>query len=236
MLSSCILGGMVIGIVIGIGISQLPFFKKIAGQEAQADVALANAPDQRELPKGELEIIPVSEADYRRGATSPKITIVEYSDPECPFCKMFHESLKKIVAEFPDDVQWVYRQFPLDMHKRAHRESVAMECAGDIAGQDGFWKYLDRLMEVTPANDGLDPKELYKIADFVKLDKARFAECLDSTKFDAKITSHIEDASKNGGNGTPFSVIIAPDGKKYALSGYLDAPDFSRAIKSLLAK
>ncbi len=98
MLSTCILGGVVIGIIIGIGISQLPFFKKIAGQEVQADVALANAADQRELPKGEIEIIHVSDADYRRGATSPKVTIVEYSDPECPFCKMFHESLTKIIA------------------------------------------------------------------------------------------------------------------------------------------
>lgn len=233
MIATAVLTGLMIGIAIGIGISQLPFFKKAAGSTGSQENAKENTQAAQELPVN-IELAPVTDKDYVRGAKNPKITIVEYSDPECPFCKMFHETLTEIMKTFPNDVKWVYRHLPLDIHPKAQREAVAMECAGELGGQEGFWKYLDRLMEVTPANNGLDPKELYAIASHVKLDKTKFAECLDSTRYNEKITAQTDDAIKNGGNGTPFSVIIGPDQKMYPLKGYVEAKELTRGLKALL--
>ena len=232
MIATAVLAGLIIGIAIGIGISQLPFFKN-ATTTASNEGSQKNAQVGQELPVT-IELLPVTDKDYTGGAKDPKITIVEYSDPECPFCKMFHETLTEIIKTFPNDVKWVYRHLPLDIHPKAQREAVAMECAGELAGQEGFWKFLDRLMDVTPANNGLDPKELYTIAAFAKLDKTKFAECLDSTRYNAKITAQTDDAIKNGGNGTPFSVIFAPNGKMYPLKGYVEAAELTRGVKALL--
>lgn len=162
---------------------------------------------------------PVSSSDHVRGNPDAPVKIVEYSDTECPFCKRFHETMKQ-VAESNSNVAWVYRHFPLDqLHKKARKEAVATECANELGGNDAFWKYIDRLFEITPANDGLDPAELPKIAQFVGLDVAKFNTCLASTKYDQHVEDEVQNAAATGGNGTPWSIVVSKSGKKYPLSG-----------------
>lgn len=175
---------------------------------------------QPEAPTGNLEAMaPVVVSDHIRGNPDAPVKIVEYSDTECPFCKRFHETLKQIV-DTNSDVAWVYRHFPLDqLHPKARKEAVATECANEIGGNEAFWKYLDRLFAVTPANNGLDPLELPKIAQYVGLDVTKFNECLQSTKYDQKIESEVQNAMATGGNGTPWSIVVSKNGKKYPLSG-----------------
>ncbi len=172
---------------------------------------------------GDLEkMAPISKEDHVRGNPDAPVKIVEYSDTECPFCKRFHTTMQQVMDEYGKDnnVAWVYRHFPLDqLHKKARKEAEATECAGELGGNDGFWKYLDRLMEITPANDGLDLAELPKIAQYVGLDTAKFNECLSSGKYAQKIEKHVQNAMATGGNGTPWSIVIGKDGKKYPLSG-----------------
>lgn len=160
------------------------------------------------------EIEPITEADYIRGAgVNAKVAIVEYSDPECPFCSTFHETMKKIVENYGDQVAWVYRHFPLDnLHDKARIEITATECANDLGGVDAFWSYLDRLYEVTPSNDGLDLEELPVIADYAGLNINHFNECLESGKFDDKIEAYYQDAIQSGGTGTPY-VLLVKDGE-----------------------
>jgi len=169
---------------------------------------------------GDLEKIdPITNEDHIRGNPDASVTIVEYSDTECPFCKRFHETMKELVAtDF--DVAWVYRHFPLDqLHSKARKEAEATECAAELGGNEGFWAYLDRLMEVTPANHGLDPAELPNIAEFVGLDRGVFNECLESGKYADKIEKHVQNAVATGGRGTPWSIIVSKNGKKLPLSG-----------------
>ena len=173
-----------------------------------------------EAPTGDLEAMTaISASDHIRGNPDAPVKIVEYSDTECPFCKRFHETLKQAV-DSNKDVAWIYRHFPLDqLHKKARKEAVATECANELGGNDAFWKYLDRLFAVTPTNDGLDPAELPKIAQFVGLDVAKFNECLASTRYDQKIEDEVQNAQTTGGNGTPWSIVVSKSGKKYPLSG-----------------
>lgn len=232
MLSTIALSGLIIGIAIGLSISQLPFMKSktLAGNVVQdgLDVGQPKRAQAAEVP-------PVTDADWSRGAASPKITFIEYSDTECPFCKRFHATLQQLLKLYPNDVQWVYRHYPIDSnHTKARKESEALECAGDIGGEEKFWAYLDRLMEITPANDGLDLNELPKIAEYVKIDKDAHTKCVESGKFAQKIQQQVNDAQAIGADGTPHTIIITKDGTKYPLKGYVDVGQLSNAIKPLL--
>lgn len=165
---------------------------------------------------------PISAADHIRGNIDAPVKIVEYSDTECPFCKRFHETMKQVMDEYgkTGKVAWIYRNFPLDqLHPKARNEAVALECAGDQGGNDTFWTYTDRLYEVTPSNNGLDPAELQNIAQYVGLNVSIFSNCLTSEKFSKHIEDDVQDAAATGGNGTPWSIVVSKSGKKYPLSG-----------------
>jgi protein-disulfide isomerase len=102
---------------------------------------------------------------------------------------------------------------------KREKKQIALECANELGGNDKFWEYTDRLYEITPANNGLDLAELPKIAEYVGLDKVQFSTCLASTKYDKHIQDEVENAQATGGNGTPWSIVVGKDGKKYPLSG-----------------
>jgi len=126
---------------------------------------------------GNVQMAPVSANDHILGNPDAKIVIVEYSDTECPFCKRFHTTLKQIMKEYgaKGDVAWVYRSFPIpSLHPKAQKEAEALECAAELGGNTAFWKYTDRIYEITPANNGLDAAELPKIAEYAGLDVAAF--------------------------------------------------------------
>ncbi len=104
---------------------------------------------------------PVTSDDHIVGNINAKIIIVEYSDLECPFCKVFHNTMHQVVEQSNGDVAWVYRHYPIaQLHPKAFREAEATECAWAQKGNEGFWKYIDKLFETTPSNNGLLESEL----------------------------------------------------------------------------
>lgn len=158
---------------------------------------------------------PIDESDHIRGDKNARLIVVEYSDFECPFCKMFHETMKQ-AQEFygADTLAWAYRQLPIaSLHSRAEKESEASECAAELGGNDAFWAYADRIFELTPSNDGLDPALLPKIAEEVGLDKEKFELCLASGRHQNRIREDIKDAASIGARGTPNSVIVNQKGE-----------------------
>lgn len=105
------------------------------------------------------EIRDVQENDHVRGNPNADIVIVEYSDTECPFCKQFHETMKRVIDEYGADgkVAWVYRHFPIpSLHPKAQKEAEALECAAEQGGNEVFWKYADKVYETTESNNALD--------------------------------------------------------------------------------
>lgn len=157
-----------------------------------------------------LAIAKMRTDDHVFGNRNAEVYIVEFSDTECPFCKQFHTTLHQIVNDYDGQVAWVYRHFPIvQLHSKAPREAEALECAGELGGNDGFWKYTDRLYEITPSNNGLAETELPKIAEFAGLNRATFETCLASGKYTEKVKKDMEDAIALGGRGTPHSVIVA---------------------------
>ncbi len=102
-----------------------------------------------------VEFRPVSGDDHITGNAASNIVVVEYSDLECPFCKVFHQTMRQVIEA--EDVAWVYRHYPIpQLHAKAFHEAEATECAWEQKGNEGFWKYTDKLFELTPSNDGFD--------------------------------------------------------------------------------
>jgi len=86
----------------------------------------------------------VSEADHLRGEKGAKITIVEYSDFDCPFCFRFHTTMQQVLDEYDGQVNWVYRDFPLpQLHPNAPKLAEAAECIASQNGEEAFWKFAD---------------------------------------------------------------------------------------------
>lgn len=182
---------------------------------------------------------PISAQDHILGDSEAIIKIVEFSDLECPFCKDFHKTMFKVMEEYNSkgQVAWIYRHFPLDqLHSKARKEAEASECANELGGNEKFWAYVTKVFETTPSNNGLDLAQLPIIAKDVGLDPTAFTQCLESGKMAAVVGAQYQDAVTSGGNGTPFPIVITPDGKKIALQGAIPFEGMKQLIDGLLAK
>lgn len=185
-----------------------------------------------------LENLPkITADDHIIGNPDAPIKIVEYSDIECPFCKIFHSTMQQIVRDYDGQVAWVYRHFPITkLHSKALKEAEATECAADQGDNTAFWNYLNKVLETTNSNDSLDLAELPKIAQAQGLDVEEFNECLSSGKHTDAIKKQVEDAVRIGARGTPYSVIIGPNGEKIAINGAENITSVKQKIDALLNK
>ncbi|MEK7630482.1 MAG: DsbA family protein [Patescibacteria group bacterium] len=188
---------------------------------------------------GALTAREVSGDDHLRGNPDAEIKIVEFSDLECPFCKNFHQTMLQVMDEYGNDgrVAWVYRHLPLEqIHSKARKEAEASECAAKLGGNDAFWRYIDKIFEITPANNGLDLAQLPKIAQDLGLDRGAFEACLSGGEFTQKVSDQMQDAAAAGAQGTPYSLIITKDGKSIPINGALPYPSVKAMIDQALAK
>jgi protein-disulfide isomerase len=179
--------------------------------------------EQREIDAQASAMRPVSKSrDHIRGNPGAPVTLIEYSDFECPFCKSFHPTVKKLVDESNGRVRWVYRHFPLDeLHPvKARKEAAATECAAELGGNEAFWKFADRFFDVTPSNNKTDiDTALPRIAREIGLEENKFAACLASGRHDRRVEEDVQNAVATGGRGTPWSLVVSKSGKIYPLSG-----------------
>ena len=166
---------------------------------------------QKEQITAETEIAPVTDKDHIRGNPNAPIVIVEYSDFECPFCKNFHETMNKIMADYGKDgkVAWVYRQFPIvQLHPNAPKIAAASECVANLGKNDAFWKFADFVFGERAINAPTDMTRLPEYAEKSGVDKAKFTACVDAGTYTSQITSDINLAAKAGAKGTPYSILM----------------------------
>lgn len=185
--------------------------------QRQAQMQEANS----ESLKGAMR--PIDANDHILGNPKARVLVVEYSDTECPFCKIFHKTMISIMQEFGGngEVAWVYRHFPIaELHSKAPKEAEALECAADLGSNSKFWEYANMLYDTTPSNNELDPKELPKIATKVGLSAEAFNTCLESGQFAPRVNADVENAREIGASGTPFSIVVdTKTGEHYLMEG-----------------
>ncbi|MBF0182140.1 MAG: thioredoxin domain-containing protein [Magnetococcales bacterium] len=139
--------------------------------------------------------------DLARGDAKAPITIVEFSDFECPYCRRAQGTLKKVVEAYGDKVRMVFRHYPLPFHAKAPKASEAAQCAAD---QGKFWPMHDLLFE---EKSKLEVADLKAHAKTVGLDQAKFDKCLDGGTHSGRVSADLGDGKKLGVTGTPTFFI-----------------------------
>ncbi len=187
---------------------------------AQAAVAVHLKP----LPVFKVEV-PVDGAPFKGPETAP-VTIVAFSDFQCPFCKRVQPTLTEVLSRYGDKVKLVSRDFPLDhLHPGARKAAEAARCASD---QGKFWAYSDTLYTHTPKTN---PVQLQTYAQEVGLDPAAFEQCLSSGKYQAAVQQDVEEGARLGVSGTPTFFINGQ-----LLSGAQPVEKFVQMIDAELAQ
>jgi protein-disulfide isomerase len=150
-----------------------------------------------------LEPPPIFRADVApigasQGPATAPVTIVEFSDFHCPFCRAVKPTMAQVLAKYGDQVRHVYRHFPLDsIHPQARRAAEASWCADQ---QGKFWPYHDRLYA---GGSDASPATLTRIATESGLDLAAFEACLAGDQARAAVQRDVEDGAEHGVSGTP---------------------------------
>ena len=154
------------------------------------------------------------------------ITIVEYSEFQCPFCARILPTSKEVLTKYKGKVRWVMRDFPLSFHNRAKPAAVAARCALD---QGKFWQMYTTLFN---NQRSLSDKDFISYAKQIKLDNKSWQKCVDNpSKALAKVESNFQSGVKLGVTGTPAFFV---NGRK--LSGAIPFASFKRIIDEELAK
>jgi protein-disulfide isomerase len=160
----------------------------------------------------------------RGGGAKAPVTIVTFSDYECPYCKRAENVVDQVMKAYGDKIRLVFRDYPLPFHEHARGAAEAANCAN---AQGKFWEYHAKLFASSPA---LSPENLKAYAKEVGLDQAKFDDCLSKTPYKAAIDKDIADGGKVGVNGTPAFFI---NGR--SLSGAQPFEKFKEVIDEELA-
>lgn len=182
-------------------------------------------------------VAPVTNADHIRGDKNAPVTIVEYSDFQCPFCARFHPTLQQIMTDYAGKVRWVYRYFPLtSIHPYAEKSAEAAECANE---QGKFWEMADVFFSTqdtwAQSPSGLDAKTLEGLAKQAGVrDLKKFDDCAASGKYAALVQADEKTGEAAGVTGTPGSIILGVNGSKQLVPGALPIDAVKQMIDSAL--
>ncbi len=167
----------------------------------------------------------VGDARHSIGPADAPVTVVEFTDYDCPFCRRYYtDTFPKLMEMYGDRIRYVMRHFPLvSMHPEAAKAAEAAECAGE----DGrFWEFHDLIMRGVPS---LDVESLRRYAVEVGADADTFDRCLDEGEKAAVVQRDLRDGYMHGVRGTPNFFVNG-----YSLSGAQPVDVFSAYIEAAL--
>lgn len=159
------------------------------------------------------------------GTESAKVTLVEFGDYQCPACGAAHPIVKQILEDHKNKVLFVFRNFPLPMHKNALIAAQAAEAAGKLGGQEKYWKMHDMLYEnQSQWAESNNPLDIFlEYTKDLKLDLDKFKEEVNSNKYENKITQDRQDGNALGVNGTPTFFVNGQKVKTTDLKTTIDS-------------
>jgi protein-disulfide isomerase len=202
----------------------------------QAIDALRAPRRQAERPPDEKVRVDVGGGPVLGRADAP-VTLVEFTDLECPYCRAFHVgTFERLKREYIDTgkVRFITRDFPLDFHPNARPAALAVRCGGE---QGKFWE----MRHAVTLNANALSRELYdRLAGELGLDGSRFSACISAERYRTEIERDMEEAAKAGVSGTPTFVLgattpgTALEGQR--IVGAQPYPVFETQIKALLGE
>lgn len=195
------------------------------------------------VPKPLFKGKAISSSDFIEGKSNAKVFIVEYSDPECPYCAQLYGTMKQLRTEYESKAAFVYRHFPLtQIHKNSLDESRAIACAGQIGGKEKFYAYIDALYGYETSKQSTDLPATAKedFARSVGLDMTAFSTCMKDNQTAQLVNDSIADGATAGVQGTPSTFILVKTKKGYEQITMIDGARpiefFKTAIDEALAR
>lgn len=210
-----------IAIIAGFGLIAAAIF--FSGKDSGTPVAVPidDAAQEQESSLSLNQINPITGDDHIRGNPNAQIMFVEYSDYDCPFCKVFHETMDTIMDEYGADgrVAWTYRHLPFQqLHPSAPMIAQASECVAKLGGNEAFWTFSDFIFMERERNAQTN---LILLPDFVKnsgVDIDDYNACMESGETVAAVEEDYNDAIEMGVRGTPFTVVMV-GGQQLPING-----------------
>jgi protein-disulfide isomerase len=167
----------------------------------------------------------VGQGDPVLGPEDAPVTIIEFSDYQCPYCQYWHQTVfTQLMAAYPDQIRFVYRDLPIPGHPEAFPAAEAANCAGE---QDAYWQFHDALLS---GQYNLSRSTYEQYATDLGLDMEAFTACLDDNRYDNEIQADYNYAASIGVSSTPTFII---NGK--ALIGAQPIEYFTAAVDEALA-
>ena len=219
--------------------SMAPYLTALPSGEYSLQVGAKFDPFAKRSDKGFLVLdadkIPgLKDGAYLKGNEAAKISWIEYSDLECPFCAKLHNegTIGEIESKYGDQINMAFKHFPLDFHPNAKPGAEFIECAAELGWADVYYTLVDRAFE-----EGKSTKSfLLEEAEKLSLDTIAIETCLDDGKYGEKVDAHLAEGSTLFGvTGTPGSVLINNETGEYeVISGAYPTATFEAAIDKLL--
>jgi protein-disulfide isomerase len=218
-----------VGIIFGYGIATGTGGASPAAAPSAPTAAAPSAPSAPAPAPSAKDVVPVdAKEDHIFGDVNAAITVIEYSDYECPFCARHHPTLAQLVED-NDDVNWVYRHFPLGFHSNATPLAEASECITELGGNDAFWAFTDSIFA-----EGADAANIEKYANDAGVDGAAVRKCVDDGKYAQNIKDEMAGGSAGGVSGTPGNIVINnKTGDTRLVSGAQPVSAFQAAVDAL---
>lgn len=186
----------------------------------------------------------VTSDDHIIGSLDAPIILVEYSDYECPYCSLFHPTMKQVLEQYGDQVAWVYRHYPAPSlgHTQAQISAEAAECVAKVGGNEAFWAFSDMMFENTlplvearqSAGTALTREKLLGYATQIGVSSSDIANCLDNEETTALVTEDKSGGISAGVNGTPGTILVTQDGDFDLIGGALPFEQVTAIIDQYL--
>jgi protein-disulfide isomerase len=197
--------------------------KLVALQENQEKILKSYKPQPKQpaVDVNKVQNIPVGSSAVKGEKNAP-VTIVEFSDFQCPYCAKVQPTLREVLKAYPKEVKLVFKDFPLSFHKQAKNAAKAARAAGE---QDKYWEMHDLIFEQF---NKLTDDSFKGFAEQLGLDMARFTADFNSTKYDQLIQEDVSLGKSIGVRGTPTLFL---NGKRMSRRSF---NDFKEAIDETL--
>ena len=199
-------------------------------QQAYQKKEINMSVSEPEEPKYNIPVLATDKVRYGPAGSDIKptgcrgdqcVTIVEFSEPECPYCRRVAPTIKQLLSQYKGKIRWILRDFPLSFHKRAKPAMIAAHCA-----KDKYWHFVGDFFE----NGKLQDADFANLVKKHKINSSEFNKCVKDPKIGQLVDSNMQSGVKIGVSGTPTFFV---DGKR--MGGAVPMAQFSVAIEKALS-
>ncbi len=176
-----------------------------------------------------------SKDDYVKGNAKAEVSIIQYSDFQCPFCIRAVPTVQQLLNDYKGKVNWIHREYPLQFHENARPAAIAALCVGKLGGSEAFYKFADAAYAKGATDPNvIAPANLPALAKEAGVNEAKWKSCFDAKETEARVTSDMAEGTAAGVNGTPgFILINNKTGKVESIAGAQPIASFEAALGRL---